>query len=76
MSSGVARTPKNILTLKGDYWMGQWFSSIAPLFEMGTSIKGKNRTSIKEKNLGANSFLEEQFLMVCKIIFTTLGDLP
>ena len=37
-------------------------SSIAPLFKMGPSLKGKNLP--KE---GANSFLQEQFLMVWKI---------
>ena len=47
------------------------FSSIASLFKMGTSLKGKNL--LPE---GANSFLYEQFLLVWEIIFTTLGDLP
>ena len=41
LSSGVARTPKKLRTSKGDYWIKQWFSSIASLFEIGTSIKGK-----------------------------------
>ena len=39
----------------------------------------QNRTSLKGMNLlpeGANSFLKEQFLMVWKITFTTVGDLP
>ena len=39
---GVASTPKKLRTSKGDYWAKQCFSSIAPLFEMGNSIKGKN----------------------------------
>ena len=39
MGSGVARTPKNLSTSKGDYWIKQWFSSIAPLFEMGLLFK-------------------------------------
>ena len=50
--SGVARTPKKLRTSNGDYWIKRWFSSIAPLFEMGTSIRGKNL--LPE---GANSFL-------------------
>ena len=49
---GVARTLKKLCTSKGDYWIKQWFSSIAPLFKMGTSLKGKNL--LPE---GANSFL-------------------
>ena len=49
----------------------QWFSSIASIFEMGTSLKGKN--SLPE---GANSFLYEQFLIVWKITFIILNDLP
>ena len=58
-------------TSKGDYWIKQQFSSNASLFEMGTSLKGKNL--LPE---GANSFLLEQFLMVWKVTFTTLGDFP
>ena len=38
---------------------------------MGTTFKGKNL--LPE---GSNSFPKEQFLMVWKITFTTLGDLP
>ena len=49
---GVARTLKKVRTSKGDYWIKQWFSSIAPLFKMGTSLNGKNL--LPE---GANSFL-------------------
>ena len=40
-------------------------------FQNGTSLKGKNVLP-----QGANSFLYEQFLMVWKITFTTLGALP
>ena len=40
-------------------------------FQMGTSLKGKNL--LPE---GANSFLYEQFLIVWKITFITLSDLP
>ena len=50
-------------TSKGDYWIKQCFSSIAFLFKMGTSLKGKNL--LPE---GANSFLYEQFLVVWKIL--------
>ena len=72
---GLARTLKKLRTpkgdyLKGDYWIKQWFSSIASLFKMGTSLKGKNL--LPE---GANSFLYEQFLIVWKITFITLSDL-
>ena len=40
--NGVIRTLKNLRTSKGDYVIKQWFSSIAPLLKMGTSLKGKN----------------------------------
>ena len=40
-------------------------------FQIGTSIKGKNLLPG-----GANSFLYEQFLIVWKITFITLSDLP
>ena len=40
-------------------------------FQMGTSHKGKNLLSE-----GANSFLYEQFLIVWKVTFITLSDLP
>ena len=40
-------------------------------FQIGTSLKGKNL--LPE---GANSFLYEQFLIVWKITFITLSDLP
>ena len=47
------------------------FYSIVSLFEKGTSPKGKNL--LPE---GANSFLNEQFLIVLIITFITLSDLP
>ena len=40
-------------------------------FQMGTSLKGKNLLPLE-----ANSFLYEQFLIVQKISFITLSDLP
>ena len=52
LTNGIARTLKKLHTSKGDYWIKQWFSSIAYLFIMGTSLK--------EKNLlpeGANAYL-------------------
>ena len=52
LNNGVARTLKTIRTSKGDYWHKQRFSSIASLFKIGTSLKGKNL--LLE---GANSFL-------------------
>ena len=58
-------------TSKGDYWVKKWVLSIASLFKMGTSLKGKNL--LPE---GANYFLYEQFLIVCKIAFNALSDLP
>ena len=51
-ANGVARTLKKLSTSKGDNWIKQWFSSIAPLYKMGTSVKGKNL--LPE---GANSFI-------------------
>ena len=36
-NNSVARTPKKLRTPKGDYWIKQWFSSIASLFKMRTS---------------------------------------
>ena len=76
-----ARTLKKIRTSKGDYWVKQWFPSTVSLFKTGTSLKGKNLLPEGEfeKNLlteGANSFLYEQFLIVWKITFITLSDLP
>ena len=41
-NNGVARILKKSRTSKGDYWIKQLFSSIASLFKMGTSLKGKN----------------------------------
>ena len=46
-------------------------ATIRVLFKMGTSLKGKNL--LPE---GANSFLYEQLLIVLKITFITLSDLP
>ena len=69
--NGIARTLKRLCTSKGDYWIKQWFSSIASFFKMGTSLKGKDLLP-----QGANSFLLEQFLMAWKITFTQLGDVP
>ena len=40
-------------------------------FQMGTSLKGKNLPPEE-----ANSFLYEQFLIVWKITFITVSDLP
>ena len=40
--NGIARMVKKLHTLKGDYWIKQWFSSIGSLFKMGPSLKGKN----------------------------------
>ena len=40
--NGVARTLKKLRTSKGAYWIKQPFSSIASLFKMRTSLKGKN----------------------------------
>ena len=70
-NNGVARTLKKIRTSKGDYCINQWFVTITSLFEMGTSLKGKN--SLPEE---ANSFLLKQLLKVWKITFTTYGELP
>ena len=35
----VARMLKKLRTSKGDYLTKQWFSSVASLFKMGTSLK-------------------------------------
>ena len=51
-SESNGATLKKIRTSNGDYDIKQWFSSIASLFKMGTSPKGKNL--LPE---GANSFL-------------------
>ena len=50
--NGVARPLKKLRTSMGDYCIKQLFSTITSLFEMGTSLKGKNL--LPE---GANSFL-------------------
>ena len=39
-NNGGARTLKKLRTLKGDYWIKQWFSSIASHLKMGTTLKG------------------------------------
>ena len=41
-TNGVAGALKKLLISKGDYCIKQWFSTITPLFEMGTSLKGQN----------------------------------
>ena len=43
--NGVARTMKKLCTSKGDYWNKQWFSSIASLYKLGHSLKGKKLAS-------------------------------
>ena len=53
-------------TSKGDHWIKQWPISIASLFIMRTCLKGKNLLP-----KGAKSVFKEQFLMTCKITFTT-----
>ena len=50
--NGVARTLKKVRTSNLDYWIKQCFSSIASLFRVGNSLKGKNLPPE-----GANSFL-------------------
>ena len=47
LNNGVARTLKKLHTIKGNYWIKQWFSSIASLFKMGTSLKGKNSLPLR-----------------------------
>ena len=59
--NGVARTLKRLRTSKGDYWIKQRFSSMVPLFKIGTSLKGKNLL-LEERILnllleGANSLV-------------------
>ena len=39
---GVARMLLKLRTSKGDYCTKQRFSSVTPLFKMGTALKGKN----------------------------------
>ena len=36
--NGIAGTVLKLRTSKGDYWVKQWFSSIASLFKIGTSL--------------------------------------
>ena len=42
VNNSVARTLKKLRTSKEDNWNKQRFSSIASLFKIGTSLKGKN----------------------------------
>ena len=42
ISNGIARTLKKLCTSKRDYWIKQSIPSIASLFIIGTSLKGKN----------------------------------
>ena len=74
VSNGVARTLKKLRTSKEDCWIKQRFSSVATLFKMRTSLKGNNL--LLKFPEGVNSFLYEQFLLVWKITFITLSDLP
>ena len=34
-----SQNTEKLHTLKGDYWIKQWLSSIAPLFQMGIALK-------------------------------------
>ena len=71
--NGVARTLKRLRTSKGDYWMKQWFSSVASLFRMWI-LKGKIFCALR----GSKFFplRAVPYGMEWKITFTTLGDLP
>ena len=55
----VVRTLKKLRTSKGDYWIKQWFSSIASLYKKGTSLKKK-----------ICSQWEKQFLKVWKSLLS------
>ena len=69
--NGVARTLKKITHTKGRLLdQAKILFNCVP-FQMGTSLKGKNL--LLE---GVNSFLYGQFLIVWKINFITLSDLP
>ena len=70
-SNDVTRTLKKLRTPKGDYWIKQLFSSIASLLKWELLLN--ERILLPE---GANSFLYEQFLIVWKITYITLSDLP
>ena len=37
-----SQNAEKLRTPRGDYWIKQWFSSIAPHFKMGNSFKEKN----------------------------------
>ena len=69
--SDVARMLKKLCTSKGDYWIKQRFSSIASLFKWELLLKARICS-----HFGANSFLSEQLIIVWKITFITLSDLP
>ena len=43
--NGVARMLKKLRTSNEDYWIMHWFSSIESLFQLGTSLRGKNLLS-------------------------------
>ena len=47
--NGIARTLKKLRTSKGDYWIKQRLSSIASLFKMETSLKGKKNAPTENK---------------------------
>ena len=66
-----SRNAEKVTHIKGRLLEQAVILFIASLFIMGTSLKGKNLLP-----QGANSFLEEQFLLVWKLTFTTLGELP
>ena len=63
VNNDIARTLKKLGTSKAEKCTKQFFSLIASCFKLGPSLKGKN-------------LLQEKFLMVCKITFTTLDYLP
>ena len=37
-----SQNSEKVTHIKGDYWNKKRFSSVAPLFKIGTSLKGKN----------------------------------
>ena len=67
----IPQNPEKVTHIKGRLLNQAMILFNCVPFQMGTSLKGKNL--LPE---GANSFLYEQFLIVWKITFTTLGDLP
>ena len=68
---GVATTLKKLRTSKGDYSIKKWFSSIAFLFKMETSLKGKNL--LPE---GANCFPIRAVPYCMENHFYHISDLP